>query len=72
MKGCDFLKEKFNITGMNCSACSSHIEKAVSKLNGINNVNVNLLTNSMEVDFNHHMLTTSDIINTVVNSLFIH
>ena len=68
MKGCDFLKEKFNITGMNCSACSSHIEKAVSKLNGINNVNVNLLTNSMEVDFNHHMLTTSDIINTVVNS----
>ena len=68
MKGCDFLKEKFNITGMSCSACSSHIEKAVSKLNGINNVNVNLLTNSMEVDFNKDILTTSDIINTVVNS----
>lgn len=68
MKGCDFLKEKFDITGMSCSSCSSHIEKAVSKLDGVDSVNVNLLANSMEVDFNDDTVTTSDIINTVNNS----
>ena len=36
---------KFNITGMTCSSCVSHVEKAVKKLDGIKNVNVNLLSN---------------------------
>ncbi|MEG0616415.1 MAG: heavy metal translocating P-type ATPase [Oscillospiraceae bacterium] len=44
-------KEKFNITGMSCSACSGHIEKAVSKLDGVERVSVNLLTNSMEAEY---------------------
>lgn len=42
--------EKFDVTGMSCAACSARVEKAVSKLDGINSCSVNLLTNSMTVD----------------------
>ena len=45
------MKEKFDVTGMSCSACSSHVEKSVSKLEGIKTVSVNLLTNSMQVEY---------------------
>ncbi|MFA6830100.1 MAG: heavy metal translocating P-type ATPase [Bacilli bacterium] len=41
----------FDVKGMTCSSCVSHVEKAVSKVNGVRNVNVSLLTNSMSVDF---------------------
>lgn len=40
-------KERFDITGMTCSACSAGIEKSVAKLPGIKEVSVNLLKNSM-------------------------
>ena len=36
------MKERFDVTGMTCSACSSHVEKSVSKLTGVENVSVNL------------------------------
>ena len=39
--------EKYDITGMTCAACSAHVEKAVSKLPGVQKVEVSLLTNSM-------------------------
>ena len=55
------MKEKFDIGGMTCSACASHVEKAVCKLN-INSCNVNLLTNSMEVDFNEEKESIESII----------
>jgi len=45
------LKKKFDVTGMTCSACSAHVEKAVRKLDGVENVVVSLMTNSMTVDF---------------------
>lgn len=45
------MKRKFNITGMTCLACSSHVEKAVAKLKGVQNVSVSLLTNSMTVEY---------------------
>ena len=41
------MTEKFNVTGMTCSACSAHVEKSVKKLNGVKSVNVNLLQNNM-------------------------
>jgi Cu2+-exporting ATPase len=44
------LMKKFNVTGMSCAACSSRVEKAVSKVNGVKSVSVSLLTNSMGVD----------------------
>lgn len=43
----------FNITGMSCSACSSRIEKIVSRLECVKKVEVNLLTNSMSVEINN-------------------
>lgn len=42
--------KKFNVTGMSCAACSSRVEKAVSKVNGVKFVSVSLLTNSMGVE----------------------
>ncbi len=45
------MKEKFNVTGMTCSSCVSHVEKAVKKLSGVESVNVNLMSNSMTVEY---------------------
>ena len=45
------MKEKFRVTGMSCAACVAHVTKAVEHVEGVNNVSVNLLTNSMEVEF---------------------
>lgn len=42
--------KKFNVTGMSCAACSSRVEKAVSKVIGVKSVSVSLLTNSMGVE----------------------
>ncbi len=44
------MMKKFNVTGMSCAACSSRVEKAVSKVNGVKSVSVSLLTNSMGVE----------------------
>lgn len=41
---------QYSVTGMNCAACSARVEKAVSKVEGVTVCNVNLLTNSMEVE----------------------
>jgi Cu+-exporting ATPase len=53
--------EKFEVTGMTCSACVAHVEKSVGKLNGINAVQVSLLTNSMTVSYDEHALTNNTI-----------
>ena len=45
------MKQKFNVTGMTCTACSAHVEKAVAKVPGVHSVNVNLMANSMLVDY---------------------
>lgn len=58
-------KEKYDITGMTCSACSSRVEKAVAKLVGENRVSVNLLTNSMQVEYDNSVLSSSNIIEAV-------
>lgn len=50
---------------MACSACAAHVEKAVRKLKGVQNANVNLLTNSMTVEFDEKKLSSQDIINSV-------
>lgn len=59
------MKERFDVTGMTCSACSSHVEKSVSKLTGVENVSVNLLINSMQVEFDENKLDTAGIIKAV-------
>lgn len=59
-------KEKFDVTGMTCSACSSRVDKAVRKLEGVSEVSVNLLTNSMEVSYDENITSADDIVNGVV------
>lgn len=57
--------QKYTIIGMTCSACSSHIERAIGSLGGVKTVGVNLLSNSMTVTFDEKTLTSQTIINTV-------
>ena len=60
------MKEKFMVEGMTCAAGQAHVEKAVKKVDGVNSVSVNLLTNSMEVDIND--LSVVDKINKSVEA----
>ena len=62
------MKQKFNITGMTCSACSAHVEKAVNKLEGVEKAEVNLLANSMVVQYDESVLSPQDIIKAVVDA----
>lgn len=61
-------KVKFDIQGMTCSSCSSHVEKAVCKLEGAKNVNVNLLSNSMIVEYDEKLLNNDVITKAIVNA----
>ncbi len=58
----EIKKTQFAITGMTCSACSSRVQKAVAALNGVLDVNVNLLKNSMSVAFDTNEQTAESII----------
>ncbi|MBQ7050115.1 MAG: cadmium-translocating P-type ATPase [Firmicutes bacterium] len=60
------MKEKYNVTGMTCSACSSRVDKCVRKLDGVKDVNVNLLTNSMNVIYDENVIQSSAIVSAVV------
>jgi Cu+-exporting ATPase len=55
-------KEKFTVTGMTCSACSAAVERAVGQVQGVSSVNVNLLANSMVVEYDEGVLQPSSII----------
>lgn len=61
-------KVKFDIQGMTCSSCSAHVEKAVNKLNGIHEVNVNLLSNNMIVEYDENILNNQEIIKSVIDA----
>lgn len=61
-------KEYFDITGMSCAACSSRVEKSVSVLPGVRVVFVNLLKNSMVVEYEPDKLGSNEIINAVVKA----
>lgn len=56
---------QYNVTGMSCAACVARVEKAVSKIDGVNSCSVSLLTNSMNVDGS---ADSSAIINAVQNA----
>ncbi len=64
------MSQKFNVTGMTCSSCSANVERAVSKLDGVNSVNVNLLSNSMTVDYDNASLDSDKIIKAVEDAGF--
>ncbi len=62
------MKQKFDITGMTCSACSSRVEKCVRHLDGIQEVSVNLLTNSMQADYDESKVSEEMIIAAVTKA----
>ena len=62
------MKQKFDVTGMTCSACSSRVEKCVRHLDGIKEESVNLLTNSMQAEYDDSKLTDEMIIEAVVKA----
>ena len=51
------MKQKFNITGMTCSACSARVEKVSNALPGMKSAAVNLLSNSMMAEYDEGILT---------------
>lgn len=61
-------KQNFAIKGMTCAACKARIEKAVSKLDGVDGVNVQLLQNAMGVRFNDQVCSADDICKAVANA----
>lgn len=61
-------KSKFDIQGMTCSSCQTHVENAVKKLDGIEKVNVNLLSNNMIVEYNEKKIDDKAIIDGVVKA----
>lgn len=56
------MKEKYHISGMTCSACSSHVEQRINKLKEVEKASVNLLTETMEVVYDESKLTSQDIV----------
>ena len=59
------MKQKFDVTGMTCSACSAHVEKSVRKLPGVSSVAVNLLQNTMMVEYDGDALSNAQICDAV-------
>ena len=55
------MKQKFEVTGMTCAACQANVEKAVKKLDGISDVEVSLLANSMKVEFDEAKISEETI-----------
>lgn len=54
-------QDKFDVGGMTCAACQAHVDRAVSKLDGVESVAVNLLAGSMLVDYDPAQVSPNDI-----------
>lgn len=61
-------KETYDVTGMTCSACSAFVDKSVRKLEGVFEVNVNLLANSMQVEYDEGITNDDKIIQAVIGA----
>ena len=61
-------KKKFNVYGMTCASCQAHVSKAVQKLDGVNFVNVNLLKNTMDVEFDESVCSVQKILDAVFSA----
>lgn len=62
------MQEKYDITGMSCAACSAKVEKNTATLPGMRSVSVNLVKNSMTVDYDETVLDSDKIIAAVVKA----
>lgn len=62
-------KEQFDITGMTCSACSARVDKAVAAVDGVENVSVNLLKNTMSVSYDDSRADRAGIEKAIVKAV---
>lgn len=62
------MKKKYNVNGMTCAACQAHVDKAVCRVKGVNKVEVNLLSNSMVVEYDENLTNDDKIIKAVVDA----
>ena len=53
--------QKFNVTGMTCAACQANVTRRVQKLEGVKDVDVNLLSGRMTVEYDESALTAPAI-----------
>jgi len=60
--------KNFDVTGMTCSSCAAHVERSVRNLQGVSDVSVNLLSNSMTVEFDDKILDEQEIVEAVRSS----
>ena len=56
------MKQKFDITGMTCSACVAHVQRAATKVQGVISAEVSLLTNTMDAEFDEAVTSAEEII----------
>ncbi len=61
------MKEKFSVTGMTCTACSAGIERTLKKIDGIEEVEVSLMAESMQVTYDEGLVSVQNIIDCVVD-----
>lgn len=65
------MKKKFTVKGMTCASCVSAVEKAVKKKDGVKDISVNLMTDSMLVDFDENLLSEEEIVSAVAKAGYI-
>ena len=58
-------KNRFNVDGMTCASCQQAVNRSVAKVEGVEDVNVNLMTNSMDVSYNEELTNSDTIIKAV-------
>lgn len=61
-------KNRFNVDGMTCASCQQAVNRSVAKVEGVEDVNVNLMTNSMDVRYDSDQTNTDKIIEAVKNA----
>lgn len=61
-------KKKYDVTGMTCAACQAHVEKAVRTVDGVCGVNVNLLQNTMQVEFDPEKTDSAAVVAAVAKA----
>ena len=59
------MEKNYNIEGLHCASCVSALEKAMHKLEGVQDVSVNLATNKMEIKYNEDTISEQEIVDSV-------
>ena len=55
------MNKIFTVNGMSCAACAAHVDKAIRRVDGVREVNVNLLMNQAQVDFDEQQCSPADL-----------